>query len=54
VFTLAIGERMQSMSSNRVYVGTYTDPSRQAGYEVTPANPVMGMTGPTGSEGIYV
>ena len=37
-----------------VLVGTYTDPSRQAGFEVTPATPVMGMTGPTGSAGIYV
>lgn len=42
------------MVSNRIYVGTYTDPSAQAGYEVTPDRPVMGMTGPTGSEGIYV
>ncbi len=42
------------MPEQLVYVGTYTDPSRQAGYEVTPATPVMGMTGPTGSEGIYV
>ena len=42
------------MPEQLVYVGTYTDPSRQAGYEVTPASPVMGMTGPTGSEGIYV
>lgn len=42
------------MPSNLVYVGTYTDPSRQAGFEVTPATPVMGMTGPTGSEGLYV
>lgn len=42
------------MPSYRVYVGTYTDPSPQAGYEVTPDKPVMGMTGPTGSEGIYV
>lgn len=42
------------MPSHRVYVGTYTDPSAQAGYEVTPDRPVMGMTGPTGSEGIYV
>lgn len=42
------------MSSNRVYVGTYTDPSAQAGYEVSPERPVMGMTGPTGSDGIYV
>jgi 6-phosphogluconolactonase len=47
-------ERMQPMASNRVYVGTYTDPSAQAGYEVTPDRPVMGMTGPTGSAGIYV
>ena len=37
-----------------VLVGTYTDPSRQAGFEVTPATPVMGMTGTTGSAGIYV
>jgi 6-phosphogluconolactonase len=37
-----------------VFVGTYTDPSRQAGYEVTPDRPVMGMTGPTGAAGIYV
>lgn len=37
-----------------VYVGTYTDPTAQAGFEVTAERPVMGMTGPTGSEGIYV
>jgi len=39
--------------SDLVFCGTYTDPSRQAGFEVTPARPVMGMTGPTGSAGIY-
>lgn len=37
-----------------VYVGTYTDPTRQAGFTVTPEKPIMGMTGPTGSEGIYL
>lgn len=37
-----------------VYVGTYTDPSPQAGYAVTPERPVMGMTGPTRSAGLYV
>ncbi|MFN8538393.1 MAG: lactonase family protein [Thermomicrobiales bacterium] len=42
------------MPRNLVFVGTYTDPSRQAGFEVTPSRPVMGMTGPTGAEGIYV
>jgi 6-phosphogluconolactonase len=42
------------MPPHLVYVGTYTDPSSQAGYEVTPERPVMGMTGPTGAEGIYV
>ena len=42
------------MPKNLVYVGTYTDPSRQAGFAVTPERPVMGMTGPTGAEGIYV
>ena len=51
---LASGERVSLMSSNRVYVGTYTDPSAQAGFEVAPDRPVMGMTGPTGSVGIYV
>lgn len=47
-------EGMEPMPSHRVYVGTYTDPRPQAGYEVTPDKPVMGMTGPTGSAGIYV
>jgi 6-phosphogluconolactonase len=42
------------MPPHLVYIGTYTDPSSQAGYEVTPERPVMGMTGPTGAEGIYV
>lgn len=42
------------MPSRLVYIGTYTDPSPQAGRAVTPDAPVMGMTGPTGSEGIYV
>jgi 6-phosphogluconolactonase len=42
------------MPRNLVYVGTYTDPDRQAGREVTPERPVMGMTGPTGAKGIYV
>ena len=42
------------MPRNLVFVGTYTDPSRQAGFEVTPQRPVMGMTGLTGAEGIYV
>lgn len=42
------------MPSQYVFIGTYTDPSSQAGYEVTPERPVMGMTGPTGSAGIYV
>ena len=42
------------MPKNLVYVGTYTDPSRQAGFEVTPKRPIMGMTGPIGAEGIYV
>ena len=41
-------------ASQLVYVGTYTDPSPQAGFAVTPERPIMGMTGPTGSEGIYV
>ena len=35
------------MPDDLVLCGTYTDPSRQAGFEVTPDNPVMGMTGPT-------
>ena len=42
------------MALDLVFCGTYTDPSRQAGFTVTPERPVMGMTGPTGSEGIYV
>jgi 6-phosphogluconolactonase len=42
------------MADDLVLCGTYTDPSRQAGFEVTPANPVMCMTGDTGSAGIYV
>lgn len=42
------------MPAHRVYIGTYTDPSRQAGRPVTPEAPIMGMTGLTGSEGIYV
>ena len=42
------------MAIDLVFCGTYTDPSRQAGFEVTPDRPVMGMTGPTGSEGIYI
>ena len=42
------------MATRLVYIGTYTDPSPQAGYPVTPEHPVMGMTGPTGSSGIYV
>ena len=33
------------MPPHLVYVGTYTDPSSQAGYEVTPERPVMGTTG---------
>src|SRR5438309_1211243 len=37
-----------------VYVGTYTDPSVLRREAATPENPVMGMVGPTGSEGIYV
>jgi 6-phosphogluconolactonase len=41
------------MPSNLVCCGTYTDPSPQAGFEVSPEKPVMGMTGPTGSDGIY-
>jgi len=45
---------MLTMAHDLVFCGTYTHPSRQAGFEVTPGNPVMGMTGPTGSEGIYV
>ncbi len=39
---------------NLVYVGTYTDPSLLRREPASPANPVMGMIGPTGSEGIYV
>ncbi|HEY8597540.1 MAG TPA: beta-propeller fold lactonase family protein, partial [Thermomicrobiales bacterium] len=42
------------MPPHLVYIGTYTDPTSQAGFTVTPERPVMGMTGPTGSEGIYV
>ncbi len=42
------------MTHELVFCGTYTDPSRQAGFEVTPETPVMGMTGPTGSAGIYI
>ena len=42
------------MPPQLVYVGTYTNPTRQAGFTVTPEEPIMGMTGPTGSEGIYV
>jgi 6-phosphogluconolactonase len=42
------------MTSDLVFVGTYTDPSRQAGYEVSEENPVMGMTGKTGSAGVHV
>lgn len=45
---------MLTMAHDLVFCGTYTHPSRQAGFVVTPANPVMGMTGPTGSDGIYV
>jgi 6-phosphogluconolactonase len=41
------------MPSHRVYVGTYTDPSAQTGFAVSPDKPVMGMAGPTGSPGIY-
>ena len=41
------------MPTHRVFVGTYTDPTPQAGYPVTPERPVMGMTGRTGSTGIY-
>ena len=37
-----------------VCVGTDTDPSCQAGYDVAPERPVMGMTGPTGSAGLSV
>lgn len=42
------------MALDLVFCGTYTDPSRQAGFTVTRERPVMGMTGPTGSEGIHV
>ena len=42
------------MAFDLTFCGTYTDPSRQAGFEVSPDKPVMGMTGPTGSAGIYV
>ena len=42
------------MVGDLVLCGTYTDPSLQAGFEVTPERPVMGMVGPTGSAGIYV
>src|SRR5262245_14878407 len=34
-----------AMPPHLVYVGTYSDPSSQAGYEVTPERPVMGTTG---------
>ena len=42
------------MALDLAFCGTYTDPSRQAGFEASPNKPVMGMTGPTGSAGIYV
>jgi 6-phosphogluconolactonase len=37
-----------------VYVGTYTDPAPLRRVPASPASPVMGMAGPTGSAGIYV
>jgi 6-phosphogluconolactonase len=47
-------EKGATMPPHLVYIGTYTDPTRQAGFTVTPEKPIMGMTGPTGSAGIYV
>jgi 6-phosphogluconolactonase len=40
--------------ANLVYVGTYTDPGPLRAVPASPANPVMGMGGPTGSPGIYL
>ncbi len=42
------------MALDLAFCGGYTDPSRQAGFEVSLDRPVMGMTGPTGSKGVYV
>ncbi len=42
------------MVGDLVLCGSYTDPSLQAGFQVTPERPVMGMVGPTGSVGLYV
>lgn len=39
---------------NLVYIGTYTDPNPLRREPATLENPMMGMAGPTGSEGIYV
>jgi len=37
-----------------VYVGTYTDPDRQASWKVSPERPFMGLKAKTGSQGIYL
>lgn len=42
------------MREQLVYVGTYTDPQRQVTRAVSPDWPLMGLGGPTGSDGIYV
>ena len=41
------------MHEDLVYIGTYTDPDRQASWKVSPERPFMGLKGRTGSEGIY-